>query len=87
MPDADPHKTPNDADPRTTPGLEPGGGVPPGETPPSADQLSGAAASPAERESVPDKGPKLVMGLVILLGALVGALLLVMAIINAMRLS
>ncbi|MGK5643041.1 DUF6480 family protein [Streptomyces sp. URMC 126] len=31
-----------DPDPARTPGLEPGGGVPPGETPPGEDSTSGA---------------------------------------------
>jgi hypothetical protein len=33
---------PPDPDPAETPGLEPGGGVRPGDTPPEADQVSGA---------------------------------------------
>jgi hypothetical protein len=36
-------------------GLEPGGGVPPGETPPQGDQVSGAVTHP--RDSVPNQGP------------------------------
>ncbi|EOD69929.1 DUF6480 family protein [Amycolatopsis vancoresmycina] len=33
--------TPPDPDPRRTPDLEPGGGVPPGSTPPDSAQTSG----------------------------------------------
>ena len=43
-----------DPDPATTPGLEAGGGVEPGETAPNADQMSGAAG---DRQRTPNKGP------------------------------
>jgi hypothetical protein len=43
-----------DPDPARTPGLEAGGGVQPGETPPDADQLSGASG---DRQRTPNKGP------------------------------
>ncbi len=43
-----------DPDPATTAGLEGGGGVQPGETPPNADQMSGAAG---DRQKTPNKGP------------------------------
>ena len=38
---------PPDPDPRTTPDLEPGGGVPPGSTPPDSAQTSGLGESAA----------------------------------------
>ena len=44
-----------DPEPDRTTGLEPGGGVPPGETPPQGDQMSGAVSHP--RDSVPNQGP------------------------------
>ena len=42
-------------DPSVTTGLEPGGGVPPGETPPMSDSMSGAAGE--VQEKVPNMGP------------------------------
>lgn len=44
-----------DPQPDQTPGLEPGGGVQPGDTPPDADSLSGAAGD-APR-GTPNMGP------------------------------
>lgn len=43
-------------DPETTPGLEPGGGVRPGDTPPSADSMSGASGD-SRRGDTPNMGP------------------------------
>ena len=43
-------------EPALTPGLEPGGGVPPGETPPSADSMSGAGGDD-RRGPTPNMGP------------------------------
>ncbi len=80
---ADPHKSTNDPQPAATPGLEHGAGVPAGETPPGSDQMSGAAASPAERESVPDRGPKIAMGIILLFALVVGALFIAMAVVFA----
>jgi hypothetical protein len=42
-------------DPEETVGLEPGGGVAPGDTPPSADSMSGAAGE--ARRNTPNMGP------------------------------
>ena len=43
------------ADPAVTPGLEPGGGVSPGDTPPMSDSMSGATGE-ARRDN-PNMGP------------------------------
>ena len=46
---------PPDPDPAETPGLEPGGGVEPGETPPDSAQTSGVSAEqpPVRRKYTP----------------------------------
>lgn len=43
------------ADPAVTPGLEPGNGVIPGDTPPDADSMSGAVGD--DRANTPNMGP------------------------------
>ncbi|MFC8529329.1 DUF6480 family protein [Nocardia sp. NPDC057227] len=46
-----------DPDPALVPGLEPGGGVQPGDTPPDTPQTSGlSAAEPATRHHFPITG-------------------------------
>lgn len=46
-----------DPDPRNTPDLEPGGGVPPGSTPPESPQTSGLSApEPSTRHHFPITG-------------------------------
>ena len=44
-----------DPDPSVTPGLDKGAGVEPGDTPPDADQMSGAAGD--ARRGTPNMGP------------------------------
>jgi len=44
-----------DPDPAVTAGLDAGAGVQPGDTPPNADQMSGAAGH--NRETTPNMGP------------------------------
>jgi len=52
-PQDDPHSN-DDPDPASTPGLEPGGGVAPGDTPPNAGQMSGTAP---DAHKGPNMGP------------------------------
>ncbi|SFQ63964.1 hypothetical protein SAMN05421810_11196 [Amycolatopsis arida] len=52
--DPEPDDVPPDPEPERTPGLEPGGGVPPGETPPESAQVSGTAhREPDQPRSMP----------------------------------
>ncbi len=75
------------ADPDFTPGLEPGKGVAPGDTPPSADSTSGAAGDD-RRGATPNMGPVsgnrtpmiltlVVLGLIVLAVALLSGISLI----------
>ena len=54
MPDNDAAYSREDPDPATTAGLQGGGGVQPGETPPMAGSMSGAAG---DDRNAPNMGP------------------------------
>jgi hypothetical protein len=62
---------PPDPDPARTPGLEPGGGVPPGETPPESGQVSGVS----HHEDPPPRGAPTVTIVLVLVVAVLVALL------------
>jgi hypothetical protein len=69
--------TPPDPDPQRTPGLEPGGGVSPGDTPPEAGQTSGLShhePKPPSRATT-----RIIVGAILLMALLVGAMLLTKA--------
>ncbi|MEU6812835.1 DUF6480 family protein [Streptomyces sp. NPDC046831] len=66
-----------DPDPERTPGLEPGGGVPPGETPPAESSMP--EAGPSEK---PTKGwAKAPLALILCLVVLVAAFFLAYALV------
>ncbi|AXB41103.1 DUF6480 family protein [Amycolatopsis albispora] len=64
--------TPPDPEPDATPGLEPGGGVPPGATPPESGQTSGLS----HPQPIPSKGVPIVTIVLAALGTLLVAALL-----------
>ncbi|WP_238815885.1 DUF6480 family protein [Nocardia brasiliensis] len=72
-----------DPDPAKTPGLEPGGGVAPGTTPPDTPQTSGLSApEPSTRHRFPITGIAaiIVAGLIITVFVAVAIGILVMAV-------
>ncbi|MGI5423312.1 DUF6480 family protein [Streptomyces sp. CA-179760] len=68
-----------DPEPERTPGLEPGGGVPPGQTPPAESGLP--EASPQETHNPPKGWAKAPLTLIILLVVLIAAFFLAYAIV------
>ncbi|MER7728651.1 DUF6480 family protein [Streptomyces sp. NPDC096323] len=73
------HTPDPDPDPETTTGLEPGGGVPPGETPPAESSMSGAG--PQETHNPPKGWAKAPLTLILVLTVLVAAFFLVYALV------
>lgn len=61
----------HDPEPEATPGLEPGTGVPPGETPPGEASTAGLSA----KQPMPSRiGPIVTIGFVVLLALMVALL-------------
>ncbi|OBH00621.1 MULTISPECIES: DUF6480 family protein [unclassified Mycobacterium] len=73
---------PPDPDPTHTPGLEPGGGVAPGTTPPAAPQTSGVA-EPQPPRRMPPSGVLTIIGVCVFAVVFIAvAVLLVMKIVG-----
>jgi hypothetical protein len=68
-----------DPEPERTPGLEPGGGVPPGETPPAESSMP--EAGPQETHNPPKGWAKAPLTLIIVLVALIAAFFLAYALV------
>lgn len=69
--------TPPDPDPERTPGLEPGGGVRPGDTPPESGQTSGLSHD--EPEPPKATTARIIVALILLVAVLVAAMVLTQA--------
>ncbi|MFC9504623.1 DUF6480 family protein [Streptomyces sp. NPDC057002] len=68
-----------DPEPERTPGLEPGGGVPPGETPPAESSMP--EAGPRETHNPPKGWARTPLTLIIVLVVLIAAFFLAYAIV------
>ncbi|MFH8499977.1 DUF6480 family protein [Streptomyces coeruleorubidus] len=68
-----------DPEPERTSGLEPGGGVPPGETPPAESSMP--EAGPRETHNPPKGWAKAPMAVIIVLAVLIAAFFLAYALV------
>jgi hypothetical protein len=68
-----------DPEPERTPGLEPGGGVPPGETPPAESSMP--EAGPRETHNPPKGWAKAPLAVILVLVVLIAAFFLAYALV------